>query len=119
MYGETVWRRAERVKQLINNLDRGKYNLAMGYHLKFILNAENGGTSTQSEAFFPFQHAFHEKICLSKRLTLTETICCKIWAQSVPKNAKKVHFWLTYFTQKSLCLLSSQGLYLFFITSEL
>ena len=33
----------------------------MGYHLKFLLKAENGGTSTQSEAFFPFQHAFHEK----------------------------------------------------------
>lgn len=33
----------------------------MGYHLKLLLNAENGGTSTQSEAFFPFQHAFHEK----------------------------------------------------------
>lgn len=37
---ETVWRRAERVKQLINNLDKGKYNLAMGYHLKFLLKAE-------------------------------------------------------------------------------
>ena len=91
----------------------------MGYHLKFLLKAENGGTSTQSEAFFPFQHAFHEKICLSKCLTLTETICCKIWAQSVTKNAKKVHFWLTYIIQKSLCLLSSQGLYLLFIKSEL
>lgn len=54
MYGETVWRRAGRVKQLINNQDTGKYKLAMGYHLKFLLNAENGGTSTQSEAFFTF-----------------------------------------------------------------
>ena len=61
MYGETVWRRAGRVKQLINNLDTGKYKLAMGYHLKFLLNAENGGTSTQSEASFTFQHPFHEK----------------------------------------------------------
>ena len=54
MYGETVWIRAGRVKQLINNLDTGKYKLAMGYHLKFLLNAENGGTSTQSEASFTF-----------------------------------------------------------------
>ena len=61
----------------------------MGYHLKFLLNAENGGTSTQSEAFFPFQHAFHEKICLFKCLTLTETICWKIWAQSCPRMVKK------------------------------
>lgn len=35
--------------------------MAMGYHLKFLLNAENGGTSTQREAFFRFQHAFNEK----------------------------------------------------------
>ena len=61
----------------------------MGYHLKFLLNAENGGTSTQSEAFFPFNMPSMKKfVCLSVSL-LQRQFAGKFGHNQCPRMQKK------------------------------
>jgi len=56
--------------------------------------------------FFPFNVPWHYPICISKCLYFMEKIFVNNWTIQLPKNAEKVHFWLTRRAQRCLCLFS-------------
>ena len=60
-------------------------------------------TSNGSESFSLIVCLDDTKFVLFRVFTLIETICPKMWAKPLPKNAK-VHFRLTCGSQKRLCL---------------
>ena len=90
MYGETGWRRAERVKQLINILDRPKYNLAMGYHLSYSFWMQKKvAHQLKVRPFFPFNMPSMTKfVCLSVSL-LQRQFARKFGHNQCPRMQKK------------------------------
>ena len=56
--------------------------------------------------FFPFNVPWRYPICISKFLYFMETIFVNNWTIQLPKDAEKVHFWLTRSAQRCLCLSS-------------